>query len=354
MTTALNRTMNRRRAVGLGLGVAAALGSRGPAGAREAFEPAAIRSYAIDRLDGVGEATSRLRSVAEAYAGHIRRSAADYEMAWERDGLELLALVRRAKAHWVTANDEYEQAEALLVGEPSLARRHALIDASASFAENPDQALDWMLTLPDGRTLERPGNLFHHLTEPALWGSVDSFVGFPADRGGDVLPEADVLLASTTALDVAVRSARVELDGWNPGVQSAFTSLTTMVPTLADFFEQWKRSAFVAGEAGALSSFVAVSRLKDAAGMLNGLDVIYRAVAPAVEVASRTADTEIGRQLVDLTSYVTSIVAQESAGTVFTALEADVLGREAQRMATDLGHQLNEVAIRLDVAVAAS
>lgn len=352
MNVQLDRPTSRRSivALGIGLGLGATAVRRPSLRAQVVPDLGSIQSYTIDRLDGIVRTTTRLREAAESYATGIHHLGGSYEEAAERHSTTLLRLVDIAKAEWITANDAYEQVESLLVGDPELARHHSLIDTSASAAESPDTALDWALALPDGRTLEQPGNLFHHLTEPTLWGTVDAFVGHRVDRTGDVFPDADVLLASTVALDDAVRDARSRLDAWRPSLQSALTSLTTMTPSVASFFEQWKRSAFVADGGSVSASFVAVSRLSDAAGMLNGLDVIYRSIAPAISEASPSAETDIYGELASLSAYVADLARQERSGTIFTAYEADVFGREAQRMATEFGSQLTEVAERLGVS----
>ena len=47
---------------------------------------------------------------------------------------------------------------------------------------NPDAEF----ILPDGRKLEKPGNLFHSLLEPAVWGTLPEFTGLAVDLNGMV------------------------------------------------------------------------------------------------------------------------------------------------------------------------
>ena len=51
-----------------------------------------------------------------------------------------------------------------------------LIDAGPSGEDDPENALDNTVEFPDGTVIERPGSLYHYMTEPALWGTNDDFV----------------------------------------------------------------------------------------------------------------------------------------------------------------------------------
>ena len=95
-----------------------------------------------------------------------------------------------------------------------------------------------------------------------------------------MLPDARLLTAASGEFD---RSAK-ELDrAAEPGGRrdsDAFTALVVMVPTMSEYFGQWKESRFVAAQGFDSESFNVVSRLSDINDILAGLDVIYAGVEP--------------------------------------------------------------------------
>ena len=82
----------------------------------------------------------------------------------------------------------------------------------------------------------------------------------------------------TLALDAFVlyagkldRSSRA----WKPTPSDAFTAVVVMVPTMSEYFGQWKVSRFVLGDRAQGDAFNVVSRLSDIGDILGGLRVIY-------------------------------------------------------------------------------
>ena len=107
------------------------------------------------------------------------------------------------------------------------------------------------LTLPDGRVLARPGNLFGVL-EGTLWGTVDAYTsGVAADLNlnasldfGDVLPDANVLIAAAQTMDATTQDLVDASEAWQPTEADAFTALVVMVPTMNEYFAAWRDFAF--------------------------------------------------------------------------------------------------------------
>jgi hypothetical protein len=230
------------------------------------------------------------------------------------------------------------------------------IDAGAPAADDPEEALEWQLVLADGRTLDSPGNFFHNLTEPALYGTNEEFTALKVDLDGDgevelgeSLPDAEVLLASAQGLDQATGEMQAAIEAWEPTLKETFGALATMTPTMNEYFEQWKLSAFVSGEEFEEASFIAVSRLFDINGILNGLNVAYSNVSPVVAEADADLDTQLGTGYTELTSYVGDLFAQEQAGKNFSAEEADLFGTEAQDKATALAGQVAQAAALIGI-----
>ncbi len=74
------------------------------------------------------------------------------------------------KALWVQGNPYYERVEGIVAGTPSLAVYDVILDAGSSAAEDPESAVPFDLRLPNGKVLQKPGNLYN-LTEGMLWGT---------------------------------------------------------------------------------------------------------------------------------------------------------------------------------------
>jgi hypothetical protein len=304
---------------------------------------AAVKAYLIDQIAQMKAATSELRPIVQRYYDLAQSANFDYADTWETNRVELAPLLMVARQKWLEASNRYEAAEGLVAGVPSLSYYDTWIDAGPSEAEDPANALDWTLKLPDGRELKKPGNLMTHLTEPAFYGTIDEFVGLRVDLNGDgtqelgeVLPEANILLASVNTLDDATGELQKAVDEWQPTLEDAFTALTTMIPTINELFEQWKLSRFVSGDASTETAFVAISRLSDINGIFHGLDVTYDGISPAVAAVDPDLSAQIDAGFADLVGYIEDLYAKESSGTVFTPEQADLFGAEAQARATNL------------------
>ncbi len=319
---------------------------------------AAVKTYTLDNARLMKEGTTALAATAQSYYDLLAGHNFDYAAAWAADAPALTQLVADAKAHWLTASTHYELDEGVIAGVPSLAFYDVWIDAGPSAEEDPAEAYEWTLELADGRSLQSPGNFFHSLLEPIIWGTRADFVGLPADLDGDgaaelgeVLPEANVLLAATQGLDGATSEMITAVEGWQPSLSDAFTALVVMIPTMNEYFEQWKLSSFVAEQAEE-TAFVGVSRLFDINGILTGLDFTYGNMATLVQSADPALHGQITDGFADLRDYVGDLYAQEQAGTRFTAAQADLFGSEAQAKATALSGQVSQAAALLNIEIA--
>lgn len=328
-----------------------------PAGeATSGADLAAVKAYALDNAQKMKAGTEAFEANAEQYYSLIASEDFDYEAAWTNHQEELTGLIEEARANWIEASTYYEIDEGIVAGVPSLAFYDIWIDAGPSAAEAPDEALAWQLVLPDGQTLDSPGNFFHGLSEPTLYGTVDEFTGLKVDLDGDgtielgeALPEANMLLATAQGLDQATGEMQAALEAWEPTLEDTFGALVTMIPTMNEYFEQWKLSAFVSGENAEEVSFIALSRLFDINGILTGLNVAYDNISPVVAEADADLDTQIQSGFEDLVGYVGDLYEQEQSGIVFSAEEADLFGTEAQDKATALAGQVAQAAALAEV-----
>ena len=333
--------------------------SASPAGEQPATDLGPIKEYTQSNAGQMQEATATLRAVAGDYHDLLAAHGFDYQAAWNAQAEGLRLPVSAGRDAWVAASTAYELSEGIIAGVPSLAYYDVWIDAGPSGEEDPAEALDWTLTIEEGRVMERPGNLFHHLTEPVLWGTIDDWSGARVDldrdgavgRVGDSLPEVKMFLAVAGAIDDAAAEMGQAVDGWGPNLSDVFTALVVMVPTMNEYFGQWKESRYVAGTASDEASFVAVSRLFDINGILTGLDVAYQHVTPLVAERDASLDAQIRAGFEQLVGYVGDLYEQERAGRQFTAAEADLFGTEAQELATTLSALLARAAELLEITL---
>ena len=125
-----------------------------------------------------------------------------------------------------------------------------------------------------------------------LWGTRPELdaKGVKADLDGDGKIEFGEVAARRSRLqggrrrhsslyaDKLDRAARA----WKPTASDAFTAVVVMVPTMSEYFGQWKISRFVLGDRASGDAFNVVSRLSDIGDILGGLRVIYAGIRPAI------------------------------------------------------------------------
>jgi hypothetical protein len=327
---------------------------------------AAVKAYAVDHAHQMKAGTAAFRAGAEQYhalVAHVLGQHPDenpYEYLWNDHPDEMRELVEQMRADWFEASLHYELDEGIVAGVPTLAYFDGWIDAGPTGADDPEEAIEWQLVLADGTVLESPGNFFHNLTEPALYGTIEEYVGLAVDMDGDgsielgeVLPEAEILLASAQGMDEATAMMVTAVENWEPTLEDAFMAEVTMIPTMNEYFEQWKLSSYIAGNDFQEAGFVAVSRLFDINGILGGLDVTYDKIRPVIANVDADLDTQIAAGFEDLVGYVGDLYTQELDGVTFTPEEADAFGTEAQDKATALAALVAQAAVKANIDLAA-
>ena len=343
---------------------AAPQSSSGPAESAPAVDLNPVKEYALENATLMQAATASLADVAQDYYDRVQQVREDnpdadpYEQLWADSQEEINALVVQARDLWLEASTYYELDEGIVAGVPSLAHYDVWIDAGPPAAEAPDEALEWQLELPDGRVLDSPGNFFHNLLEPTLWGTIDEFTGLPVDMDGDgnisvgeALPEAAILLGATQGLNEATIEMQSAIEAWDPTLEDALTALVTMIPTMNEYFGQWKESVYVTGSDSGQQSFIAVSRLLDIKGILAGLSFTYDNIAVLVSDSDSQLDQQIRNDFDTLIAYVDDLFSQEQEGVQFSPEEADLFGTEAQDLATALAALVAQAAADLNITL---
>ncbi len=332
----------------------------GTSGATAEADLSGVKSYLLDHTSALTAASADFLAGAQEYYDLAEAAGFDPATLWEQSGAEVSPLIEQLKETWITANPAYEEMEGVVAGTPSLAEYDVILDAGSSAAEDPESAVPFDLTLADGTVLEQPGNLFN-LTEGTLWGTLPEALGRPSvatdldgdgsEAFGEVLPDAAFLLAAAKAFDQYANELAAAGEAWAPAESDALTALVVMVPTMGEYFGQWKESRFVAGEAASSEAFNVVSRLSDINDILGGLDVIYAGVQPLIGTVDESQAAQTGQELDDLIGFISDLYAQEESGNRFTPEEADTLGTEAQERAEAIAGQVSQAAAQLGVTI---
>jgi len=321
------------------------------AAAAESADLGAIKTYLLDHTGALKASTATLAEQGQAYYDMVKAANFDYAklLASDREGVK--QAVEEMQASWRKANPQYEEAEGVVAGVPSLAEFDTILDAGSD-ASDPESAVPFDLKLPTGKVLKQPGNFFF-LTETSLFGTNEAFQakGVEADLDGDgkvAFPEAvpDANLVQAATHDMADQASRLDAAAraWEPTQADAFQALVTMTPTMSEYFGQWKTSRFIAGSKADEASFAASSRLADIEGILSGLVLIYDNIEPMVSKADPGQAEQTGQDLKSLYDFAADLRAKEDGGTTFTAEQADALGAEAQSRAEAIAGQVSQAA----------
>lgn len=317
-----------------------------------------IKTYLLKKSSELTSGSKSLKEASDRYYTLAESAGFDYAALWASKPTEVRAALNDAKSAWTAASPLYEQMEGIVAGTPSLAEYDVILDAGASGQEDPDNAVPFDLTLPDGRILAKPGNLFGVL-ESTLWGTyADYTTGIEADLDengsidfGEKLPDANVLKAGADALDQYTAELGTSAAEWTPTESDAFTTLVVMVPTMSEYFNSWKNSRFILGAASEQRDFVVISRLADIQDILISLQIVYDEVKPLVESTDAAQAAQIEQGLKDLKAFVADVYSKEQSGYQHTPEEADVLGAEAQNRATAIAGQVAQIAAKLNISI---
>ncbi|MBJ7472158.1 MAG: hypothetical protein JHD16_12705 [Solirubrobacteraceae bacterium] len=326
-----------------------------PAATTSSVDFAPITSYLTDHTARLTTATGELVGHAQAYADLAQRAGADQLLEGE-NAAQTKQLVADMQRSWQAANPAYEEMEGIVAGVPSLASYDNILDAGTS-GEDPENAVPFDLTYADGTVLKKPGNYFF-LTETSLWGSEPKFTiqGTEPDLNGDgkveygeALPLPEHILAAAKGFDDQAKKLAKDAAAWQPTESDVFNAVVVMTPTMAEYFEAWKNSRFVAGDKASEASFIGASRLGDITGILTGLTVIYDGIEPKIATQDAQTAEQAGENLDSLLDYVEELRDAEDDGRTYTAEQADTYGTEAQKRAEAIAGQVSQAADALNI-----
>ena len=312
-----------------------------------------VKNYLLNQVSLQKTATARLAVAASSYYAAAKAAGFDYsKLATPAVRKTLL----EARAAWKSASPTYESVEGIVAGVEMLSLYDVNLDAGASKSVGGDGIVTFDLKLPNGQTLEKPGNLFG-VTESTLWGTEQSYSSgkaFDVDGNGqlgfgDVLPEANVLKAGADKLDQVTGQLIATGKTWQPTTKDVVSALQANVPTAANvFIERWKTSRFVLGDQTKSRDFNVISSLNDLEQNIGSWKTLYGGLSGAVKPKNAGLDAQISVSLQGLKSWVVKLQAQENVKR-FTKEQAEIIGKEAQNRATAIVGKINQAAALLGV-----
>ena len=316
-----------------------------------------VKNYLLERLSIQKAGAGNLKNAVQRYYDLAKVANFDYpKLASEKDAVR--NALKDARAGWLKASPVYESVEGIVAGVEMLSIFDVNLDAGASKAEGGESVVTFDLKLPNGKTLEKPGNLFG-VTEGALWGSEKTFssgVKFDLDGNGkigygDQLPNANILKAAADKMDSMTGELIVEGNKWIPSLEDVFGALVANVPTAAPvFIDRWKTSRFVLGDNATRRDFNAISSLNDLNGNISSWQNLYKGLAPAVKAKDAALDKQIQDGLLSLKTWVTKLETQEKTRR-FTPEQAELVLKESDNRATAITGKITQAAALLGVKV---
>ncbi len=326
-------------------------------GVAQAQDLSSIKNYLLSRATQLEQETAQVSKAADAYFDLLKAKNFDYAALWKANPNQVLKTLGAARAAWLQASPRYETIEGIVAGVEMLSKHDVLLDAGAAGKDGGDGVAPYDLTLPNGKKLEKPGNLFG-VTESTLWVSEPRFTvqgsrpdynrNAKQDYGEAGLPDANVLKAGAARLHLQAQALLADAKKWQPQASDVFGALIANVPTVSDFIEIWKNSRFVANT-GASRDFGAISRLRDITDNVSSWQAMYSGVQSQVQAKDSARDARIVAGLNDLKAYIQKLYSSEQKGRRYTPQEAEQIKTEAQSRATRIANEIKQAAVQLNV-----
>jgi hypothetical protein len=315
-----------------------------------------VKTYLLTQVGTQKAATSSLSTAANRYYDLAKAVGFDYAKLARGNKNAVKEALLEARAGWIKASPVYESVEGIVSGVELMQIFDTNLDAGASKSEGGDGMVTFDLKLPNGKLLEKPGNLFG-VNEGTLWGSEQSYssgVKFDVDGDGkigfgDQLPDANVLKAAAETLDAMTGQLLSTGKTWQPTVKDIVTALKTNIPTAASvFIDRWKTSRFVLGDATKRRDFNVISSLNDLEQNLGSWESLYKGLSVAVSAKNAGLNAQIIGDLRNLKSWVVKLQTQEKIKR-FTPEQAEIIAKEGQNRATAIVGKVVQAAALLGV-----
>ena len=309
-----------------------------------------VKAFELEHATKLHEQAEILKDLASHYAADVKKHGGYYNL-WKDEKEDVISDIAAMKAAWISASSSYEIIEGIVAGMPQTVKYDLILDAGIPASEGDEDVAPHNLKCADGTIIKRPGNFFHNLLEPTLWGTNSKYVAKKVDLNGDgviskgeTMPDAKWLSCIATNFDKNVDDLLNDVSNLNLTLTDVFTAELTMVPTMGDYFEDWKNGKIL----GESEAFIALSRIFDIKGISGGLKVAYMtAISPELAKVDKKLDDRIKLAFFDLVSFVDDIYMDEQAGKKFTPEDADAYAGQAQDMADKLSALIAKAAKKL-------
>jgi len=323
----------------------------------EGADLAAIKSYLVTKVTAMDKASHDYLANAEAYDKIVQANGGDYNKAVLSNGDALLGLVAKMQGDYrIIHNNGYETIEGITAGTKRFVQFDNDLDAGVpkSEATTDTPASSLVLKTESGKTIiDRNGNLFHYVMEPALWGTKANFIvqlspeAVAKARGAKVVPRAEVLTSS--AKECARRMDQLlELSkSWQPTLDECVGALVWMTPTLNGYFEDWKDSRY--NPNAAIGRYVAESRVIDMRGIMSSLQLTYNAIMPEVAKKDASLAKRLQSDYASIMSFLNHVDEREHKGSKLTILEIEEMAYQAKSLTDQLVPKLKQVVALLNL-----
>ena len=316
----------------------------------------AIKDYLVGQVTKMDAAAHDYVVNAQAYDRIIQANHGDYDQAALHNGPEVLALVAKMQTDYKGLHmNGYETVEGIAAGVKELVKYDIYFDSGVpsdqATTDNPSAPID--LKTASGETIDHNGgNLFHYVIEQALWGANKDLIKplSPEARqhlhGIQVLPRADVLLAS--ALDAREHSDAFLADSraWQPSLDECVGALVWMTPTFNTYFDDLKDSLY-----NPTGKYISESRVLDMRGIMGSLQLVYNAIRPELETKDPALAAQLAREYAGIMSHVDETdrrdKAARAASQKLSKVEIEEMAEQAKHMSDQLAPQLEQVAVIL-------
>jgi len=312
-----------------------------------------VKTFELEHAKKLNEQAQILKATADDYFNDIKQCGYNYSKCWSKNQEDLAKDVEAMKQAWVEASSNYEIIEGIVAGMPQTVKYDLILDAGIPASEGDEDVSPHDLKCENGKTIKRPGNFFHNLLEPTLWGTHNDYIGKKVDLNsdgtitkGESLPDATWLKCVTTNFQKHTADLVKDVQNLDMTLTDVFTAELTMVPTMGDYFEDWKNGKIL----GQSENFIALSRIFDIKGISGGLKVAYMsAISPELAKVDAKLDKQIKLAFFDLVSFVDDIYMDEEAGKKFQPEDADAYAGQAQDMADKLSALIAKAAKKLNL-----
>ncbi len=315
-----------------------------------------VKTYLLHQLAAQKAGTSSLRAASNRYFELAKTANFDYAKLGSGNPDAVRKALQDARAGWRKASPVYESVEGIVAGVEMLNEFDLNLDAGSPKSVGGESVVTFDLKLPNGKTIEKPGNLFG-VNEGALWGSEKSFsstVKFDVDKDGrigfgDQLPDANILKAASDTIDEMTAKLIETGQRWQPTAKDIVGALTANVPTAASvFIERWKTSRFVLGDKSTQRDFNVISSLNDLEQNVGSWQNLYKGLSGAVKTKNADLNAQINDGLSSLKAWAAKLQAQEQIKR-FTPEQAEIIAKEGQNRATAIIGKITQAAALIGV-----